>query len=75
MPTILSCTKTTIDFSLVFHIIEKDEVMSFELFIVKDKKKQQKDFFTVNNLGLLYNQKKYSKPYLVLISPPPEIIA
>ena len=49
--------------------------MSFELLIVKDKKKQQKDCFTVNNLDLLYNQKKYSKPHLVLISPPPELIA
>lgn len=77
-PTIIVLMDDSIDISIVFSTSkeeekEKEKDLNIEVFVSKTKTNESYLFFesSENNLG--YFNKKYTKPHLNIISPPPEL--
>lgn len=74
-PTILEIVDDSFDTSILFSDIEKDHEKQLEIEIYLSKVKFKHSYFifiTIEN-NLSYFYKKYAKPELNIISPPPEL--
>ncbi|WP_452224870.1 hypothetical protein [Lacinutrix chionoecetis] len=70
-PTVVTIVDDTIDTS-IFYSVTEEENKSFELTINETSYENEAFFVSMQKQHLEYYFKKYPKPHLNLISPPPE---
>jgi hypothetical protein len=72
-PTIISSMDDTVDISSFYGIGEEEESESFKLLFENTSEVSENSFIIDTDAHLVaYTYKKYPKPHLNLISPPPE---
>ncbi len=75
LPTILTMVDNTIDISLIMSTPDDEESeknLEFKVIFPQMKSNNSGTFLSCLKTNLLYFSKKYGKPYLDIISPPPD---
>lgn len=76
-PTIIMVVDSTIDLSVIFSISEEEEKnneegLNIQIYFTSTILNQSQLFLTTTENNLVYFVKKYTKPHLNIISPPPD---
>lgn len=79
VPTIIIIVDNTVDVSIVFSASEEEEIevekkLDIEVVIPTKKNYDQASFSTIAKTYLVYFHKKYTKPHLNIILPPPDTV-
>ena len=71
-PTIIVSIDDSVDISVLYSLSEEEENNSFKIEVPLSNEDSSAYCILLKNQKLVYHFKKYSKPYINLIFPPPE---